>query len=760
MLLNEEELLFKLLEAKTSSEVDSLVKNILSEFGERIALVPIGKRENNRGIIEIGKDPGRGIVERVTNGIDAILEIEHLKHGGFPECKTPREAANAWLGIPYHGLYELSAAKRRELAKSVVVTIEEGDNKFYRTIQIVDGGIGISTDQMSLSILSLGETNKLQKLYLVGAFGQGGSSTFASCTYSVIASRLNSDLPHAKRVGFTVVYYQDLPPEMYKHGRYVYLTVDGRLFEAEVPVDKFPKGTIVKHFGYDISSYVGALGPGSVYGLLQHALFDPIIPIFLEDKVHSYRRVIKGSRNALNGAVDEGDERGPVLSHNVPLYYVTLGDFGNIGIEYWLLEQSEKERYPSRAYVDNKRPIILSLNGQSHAELPASLIRNLAELPYLVNRLIIHIDCNNLTPLAKRNLFVSSREDVRKSEVYKIIEDELFKSLKSDDQLRILNEEAKNITLKEKDEEAEKIMRSEVAKILRFYGFQAVEAVGGPIGGIAETEDRTQPVRRPPVHKPTKIIEIHEPPTYVKILVDLPMKFYPEQRRYIRIETDAPSNYHDAEDPKKSRVNIIIAGESIRLSGTTPLKGGRMRIVLDCSKDSVPDSTGRVSIEISRPGLPTLSDIASYLIVEKPEAPPDDKRISVPPIECIPVEGPDDPTWSTLNWPEDVKKVASSSILGADKLTVYYSRAFPNYYNAYKHFECTDTSLAQSFEIRYRIWLAVHSLLIEQDKKQSEDIEKFEETEFEERCRIATIAAMFADREARSGRDLPHVETE
>ncbi len=755
-----EELLVKLLLAKTTSEVESLVNSLTSEFGDRIKLVPVGSRENNRGIIEVSKDPGRGVIERITNAIDAVLELEHIRHDGIPECRTPREAASAWLNVPTHGLYELSQAKRRELAGSVLVTIEEGDDKLRRIVQIKDIGIGISVDEMPLSILSLGETNKLQKLHLVGAFGQGGSSTFASCIYTVIASRLNADPPKIQNVGFTVVFYEDLPPEQYKHGRYVYLTLDGKLFEVEVPIDKFPKGTIVRHIGYDLSSYVGALGPGSIYGLLQHALFDPIIPILLEDKVHKYRRVIKGSRNALNGALDESDERGPSLSHNVPSYYVTLGDFGNIGIEYWVLEQSEKEKYPSRAYVDNKRPVILTINGQSHAELSALLIKNQVELPYLVNRLIIHLDCNNLTPQAKRNLFISSREDVRKSEVYKLIEDEVIKALKSDDQLKILNEETKNLTLRKKDEEAEKTMRNEVARILRFYGFPITESIGGLIRESPENQSQTQPVGKSVVHKPTRTIEIHDPPTYVKILSGSPIEFYPEQRRYLRIETDAPSTYHNAEDIKKSRVNIIISGDDLQLAGTTPLKGGRMRVILDCPNDAIIGSTGEFSVEVSRPGLPILCAKASYIIIEKPEAPQEEKRISIPPIEWIPVESTDATIWSILGWPEDVKQVASSSFLGSDKLTVYYSKVFPNYADVYNRFEKTSIAVAKSFDARYKIWLAVHSLLIEQDKKTCADVETFETWEREERCRLAMVASMFAAREARLGQEvnLPEIE--
>jgi len=758
--MNKEKILGELLEAKTTSQVVSTVKQILSEYGDRIELIPIGNEDNNPGTIESGKDPGRGIVERVTNGIDAVLDLEQRRHRGIPVCRTPKEAAKAWLNVPPRGLYELSTAERRDIAKFVVLTIEKGDDKYHRTVQIQDTGIGISTDQMPSTILSLHKSNKLQKLYLMGVYGQGGSSTFAYCTYSLIASRPSSDSLQTQKVGFTVIFYEDLPPEDFKQGRYVYLTLDGKLFEADLPLDKFPNGTVVRHVGYDLSSYGGALGPASVYGLLQHALFDPVIPFFLDDRTHDYRRVIKGSGNALKGAVDEGDAKGPALSYNLPLYHVELADYGRIGIEYWILEQSESGTSPTRSYVDNRRPIILTNNGQSHAELSASLIRNQAELPYLANRVIIHLDCNNLSPKAKRNLFVSNREDVRKSEVYRMLEDELITALKADDKLKILNEEARNLTLKEKDEEAERIMKREVAKILRFYGFQTTEAMGGAAKKIPETESQTQPVRRTPSHKLTKDIEIHDPPTYVKILADIPIKFYPEQRRYVRIETDAPSTYYNAADIKKSKINIIHKEDMLHLSGITPLREGRMRVILDCSKNAVLGATGDIFVEISRPGLPALTAKATYLIVEKPEATPDEKGIAVPNIDCVPVEGPEDPNWGLLNWSQDVNQVASSSNLGNGGLIVYYSTVYPNFSNAYKKFERKDPTMAQSFEFRYRIWLAVHSLLIEEDKKQSENIDKFEETESEERRRIATIASMIANQEVRSGQSTLQIEIE
>ena len=59
------------------------------------------------------------------------------------------------------------------------------------------------------------------------------------------------------------------------------------------------------------------------------------------------------------------------------------------------------------------------------------------------------------------------------------------------------------------------------------------------------------------------------------------MKFYKGQRRYIKIETNANSDYHDVTDTGKSRINFILASQ-LKIAGTTPLKGGRMRVIVDC----------------------------------------------------------------------------------------------------------------------------------------------------------------------------------
>ena len=743
-------------------EAEEAIYDFEAAQGDKASWFPFGGRKNNRGPIEVSTDPGRSLVERITNAIDAVIESEYESHAGLPICRSPKEAATAWLNVPPSGLSDMTPAQRRAIAKHVAIKILPGDGREARIVEVRDFGVGITPEQMPETILSLNESNKVQKHYLAGVYGQGGSSTFAVSKYTLIASRHDNH----PTVGFTIVQYLDLPPEDYKTGYYVYLTLHSDILEVELALEVFPSGTLVKHIGYDLSPYPSPVGPGSIYGLLNTIIFDPVLPVWLDDAVHKtqIRRVIKGSRNALNGAVDEGDDsqRGPALSHHGKMFFVDLGDFGRIGIEYWVLERATKEnREPIKAFVNQKKPIILTLNGQNHAELSRLLVSKNADLPYLTTRLICHIDCNSLTPAAKRALIPSTREEARRGAVLDLIQSELIKALKSDDELIRLNTEAKEQSLREHDESAEQQMRSEVARLLRIQGVEIIESIGGEV-----TKDKGKPDH--PTHprrgmKSPQAVELHEPPTYIRIIwkENEQITFYPEQRRYIRIETDAYSQYHNPNNPAASRINTIVTDGKVIICGSTPLQGGRMRIILEALSGTNIGETGVIRVELTRPGLPTLADERSFLIVEPPVVTQPTKRVTFPPINIQPVEGPEDQLWNDLGWPDNERSIASSTIVESGKLFIYYSTVFPPYANRLKIIEQRDPTIATSFTKRYEIWLVVHALILHQDQKTveaaltsagrptqgEESIEIYEEYERRERCRMGTLSVLFAERE-------------
>src|ERR1035441_2526849 len=146
----------ELLKALRAAEGIGDVESALAEFQQtqQIKWVPFG-RENNRGTIEVSADPTRSCIERITNGVDAVLELEHERHNGLPACRSPKEAAVAWLGVPDAGLSGMSRSERRRLAQDISVILEKGEGKESRILTVRDRGIGITAQNMPFTILSL-----------------------------------------------------------------------------------------------------------------------------------------------------------------------------------------------------------------------------------------------------------------------------------------------------------------------------------------------------------------------------------------------------------------------------------------------------------------------------------------------------------------------------------------------------------------------------------------------------------------------------
>ena len=761
--MNEREFLNALLHATNTQQVEAALETYVAASPLVIGFEPVGRRPNNRGAIEVASDAGRSMIERVTNMLDALLELEHERHGGTPTCRSPREAASAWLGVPEKdGLSALTRKERQDLAARAVVRLEPGEGSQSRLLTTIDRGIGIQPDGLESTILSLNESNKIQKHYLAGTYGQGGSSTFAFCKYVLIVSRRNG----SDRVGFTLVKYEDLPAEEFKTGRYVFLVTDGAPPEVPAAEGDIEHGTIVRHFGYDLTGYTSVLGSKSVYGVLGRILFDPVSAIRFENRVNNWNRTIKGARNALNGAVDEGDDdtRGPTLDHHVPMFNVELGDYGSIGIEYWVLARlkttkGKKRTKPAENFVDAAKPVVLTHNGQNHGDLTGRILRDAkhgADLPFLQTqgRLICHVNCDRLSPSAKRLLFASTREQSREGYMLERIRSEMIGALKADDELVRLNEEAREQSLKEKDEDAQRNMRREVAKLLRIAG-AALEITGGRKDG-EEGEKKNIPPRPRPKPLP---IEPTDPPTFVRIVWDdeKDIPFHAGQRRYVRVETDANSDYHDPDDPGASRLNIAV-GDDLRVFGTSPLKGGRMRIGVECRESVVVGSTGSIRVELYRQGLSALNDEREYGIVEPPEAKEPDRRSTFPDFQVIPVPSPADDKWEYIcDDPDDIDvgRHASNSLMNDGKLYVYYSEAFPRFATEVRRHEQQSEALAASFRSRYEMWLAVHSLLMYQEQESQNALNLSEEATKDmgrqERARLAVIAVMVAAQEVKSG---------
>ncbi len=184
------EFLAALLDTDKATQVSALVDKYCLAHADEIRWRAVGDRPNNTGPIGAAGDPARALLERVTNAIDAVIEKAHQDHEGKPTCSSPREAVQTWFGVPTQGLHKLADAAARKLAQeSVTLVLHEGEGPDKRTVDVIDHGTGLTQAQMPMTILSLNAENKLDKFYLAGAFGQGGSATLSSSSATLIASR-------------------------------------------------------------------------------------------------------------------------------------------------------------------------------------------------------------------------------------------------------------------------------------------------------------------------------------------------------------------------------------------------------------------------------------------------------------------------------------------------------------------------------------------------------------------------------------------
>src|SRR6266498_2245113 len=118
------------------------VERIITHLGERIQWVPLGGNSGNFGIISMGADPFDGITERITNAIDAIIELQVELRPELKRTTSPRKAVEA--------IYELKDGKLRwceqrrigELASHIKVKFMDSESSKRPTIEIQDQGIG------------------------------------------------------------------------------------------------------------------------------------------------------------------------------------------------------------------------------------------------------------------------------------------------------------------------------------------------------------------------------------------------------------------------------------------------------------------------------------------------------------------------------------------------------------------------------------------------------------------------------------------
>lgn len=644
----------KLMEANTCKQVGELIEFI--EKNHAVIWRPVGDSKMNLSRINIGSDPAAGVTERITNAIDGVLERLWLENGCPDGIRSPREAAEKWVGIKSGRLVNVeSNTELRELGDNVRVIMKESGVAKKPTVEIRDKGVGILAKDFRTTIVGLNESNKLDKFFLAGAYGQGGSTALAHSEYAIIISRRFSlDKSIQYPVAFTIVRYNPGDYNVEKQGYYEYITdaAQDMPFQLDdITIEQFECGTLVRHVQMDVGKYYTGITnlTDSFWYLTHHYLFDMVLPVIISDTRERYQienRTISGNHRRLT--------RGNTIdSNNSRLGFKN----GQVEITWWVLKPDDPKDKKRRLtlYSKESHPIIITYNGQKQGEFPNTIIRDQLKLPYLDKYLVVHINCDGVDGETRRHLFSTTRESIKNNEVSQELRTLVTDFLDSEEDLEKHNEERKKILLSRDNEDTSENLKKRLAsKINKVMNV-----------GEKGKSGRVQPPHSTKKNYKKKPIPIKNPPTYLTIVTKEPRLVYAGKSFFIRFETDAESDLFTLEGFSVT----VEPSEFAIYTGLTTVKKGHGTIHLKASGDIKEGEVADVRAVLKLHGY-EIGDNTSLKVVPIPSKAGKGKdAVGAPNIEVRKiVRG--DPLWYDEQWDE---QSVSKVITEANSITICIS---------------------------------------------------------------------------------------
>ena len=296
----------------------------------------------------------------------------------------------------------------------------------------------------------------------------GGSGVLRHCgerKLQLILSRCNPELmdesdDSANPWGVTVVRRNKPSGKSGKsiHSEFEYLAPhDGQVptFESETlplfPEGRLPYerettwGTAIKLFEYKLQRSSNILRQGELMNRLELLMPEIPLPVRLHECRSSYKGKAWSFDTNLEGLVyrltsGKGDalEQQP---HGGDL--VVEGQRFKVSI--YVFKKGKAKNYTSNDGV------VFSINGQSHGSLPKSFFgRKSVGLGRIGNDVLVLIDCTDIDILSRENLFHSSRDRLTQEPIRKAVEKELEAFLRSDTELRELQNKRKDEDISDK----------------------------------------------------------------------------------------------------------------------------------------------------------------------------------------------------------------------------------------------------------------------------------------------------------------------
>jgi hypothetical protein len=418
----------RLLAAGAEDEVQAIL-DAEGLDGDATKWTPYGDNESFYGVVENQQaHPVPALVEKVTNGIDAILEKKVLLEGiGIRSPEAPRSVKEALdRYFPDHRNWDLGDARRRQARELQIVA--SGPRR-DTSLLVYDDGVGQAPQDFGGTFLSLLRGNKNDVHFVQGKYNMGGAGAIAFCgdrRFQLVASkRFDGSQP----LGFTLL--RRHPPERAeaagrKNTWYEYLVFDGRVAavdgvgEIDVGLDGrlFRTGSLLKMYSYRLPEGARSIISRDLNLSLNEYLFEPALPFLTVDNndrypdnrapvtpVYGLKRRLEADTQTLEMKFSEVSRTAVLGELGVTVYVFKARSRGQ-GVK-------ETKHYIQREYFKNNMTVLFSLNGQVHGSYTSEFISRALKMPLLKDYLLVHVDCSNLHMSVRNELFMASRDRLK-----------------------------------------------------------------------------------------------------------------------------------------------------------------------------------------------------------------------------------------------------------------------------------------------------------------------------------------------------------
>jgi hypothetical protein len=441
---------------------------ILTHYGldDEDLWCPLGGIENNLSIVgNQQSSPTTALVEKLINSIDSLFMLKCRLNGIDPESSdAPQDmfhAADEFFGVKGGDIAVLPPAERARLAENVQLIATGGRRDPCYTI--VDSGEGQRPEDFPTTFLSLVRSNKLRIPFVQGKFNMGGSGALPFAgqrNVQLIISRRHPDLVQGQDGtsktgwGFTVVRRRD-PRAGARSSSYEYLAPGGNVpcFDAEeLPVRPTREsayggmlrwGSIIKLYNYQ-TEYPSAITFDLSYEL-SRKLYQIAVPIRLCERRgyggHSPETILTGM------SVRVADDRGGILETGFPdSGIVHVEGVGDVPVEVVAFQAGK-----GRSFLTPQAAIFMTVNGQVHGTMPRRfLAREAVKLDFVKTDVMVVLNCTDIAPRVREDLFMPSRDRLRDGQAQRAIEEAMEQFLADHVSLQRLNRERRERELRDR----------------------------------------------------------------------------------------------------------------------------------------------------------------------------------------------------------------------------------------------------------------------------------------------------------------------